>query len=223
MSKYHILIKTADQYLAGTDSNIFLQLYGASGISPEVRLNAYISGNAFERNCLDECTVDFLEDFGDIYMIAVRSDMLWASSDWMCDYFTVQCENKAIVTFQLPGGLWIDDTNVRQFHSTAGYLYNLPEHQVKWKQEYGACHFAPPNIEMETTIMSALAIEVNMSDVSIVNTSTKAEVSVEIDAIKAAFAFQIDTSLSKQVDNKLHQSLEISTVVEIPREWKEAL
>ena len=36
MASYEVKIKTADQYLAGTDANIFIVLYGALGISCEV-------------------------------------------------------------------------------------------------------------------------------------------------------------------------------------------
>lgn len=125
---YHIEIKTADQYLAGTDANIFIKLYGSRGISPEERLNGHISGNAFERNHVDKCDLSFNDDCGDIYMISVRSDQLWAGADWMCDYFTVQRENGPIVKFQLPSGQWIEDESVHQYHATAGYPYDLPEH-----------------------------------------------------------------------------------------------
>lgn len=213
---YHIKIKTADQYLAGTDSNIFLRLYGAEGISPEIRLNGYISGNAFERNNLDECDITLDEDCGDIYMICVRSDMLWAGADWLCDYFKVQRETGNIVTFQIPSGQWIEDTSIHQYNATAGYPYNLPEPTITWKKVYEACHYIPPHISMDNNVKTTLSIDVNTNEVTVVNTSTQSTVSVGVDAIKAAFEFQIDSSLTKQVDNQLHKSMEISSTVHIP-------
>lgn len=212
---YHIEIKTADQYLAGTDANIFIKLYGSRGISPEERLNGHISGNAFERNHVDKCDLSFNDDCGDIYMISVRSDQLWAGADWMCDYFTVQRENGPIVKFQLPSGQWIEDESVHQYHATAGYPYDLPEHAASWTKIYGATHYIPPNMEMECSIKSILSIDVNVSEVQVIKTSTKTALSVEVDAIKSAFEFQIESSLNKQVENKLHQSMEVCSSVRI--------
>lgn len=219
--RYHFQIKTADQYLAGTDSNIFVKLYGAKGISPEIRLNGYISKNAFERNKLDECDIELNDDCGDIYMISVRSDMLWGGADWLCDYFTVKRGDGPTVTFQLPSGEWIKDESVHQYHATAGYVYDLPEHKVEWKKVYGACHYIPPHLSMDRDIRTILSIDINTSEVSVINTSTKTSVEVETEVIEAAFEFQIASSLSKQVDNQLHKSVEIATTVHIPESDRE--
>jgi len=219
--KYKIRIKTADQYLAGTDANIFIKLYGAIGISPEIRLNGHISGNAFERGNTDECTISLDDDCGDIYMIKLRSDMLWAGADWLCDFITIQREQGAAVTFQLPSGVWIDDTSVHQYHATSGYDYNLPEHTVAWKKIYGACHYIPPRLSMDTVVKTTLSIDVKTSEVSVTDTSTKTQLKVEIDAIEAAFEFQINSSLTKQLDNQLHKEIEISSTIHIPESDKE--
>jgi hypothetical protein len=48
-ANYEFTIHTGDQATAGTDSNIFVVLYGERGTTDEVRLNGYISGDAFER------------------------------------------------------------------------------------------------------------------------------------------------------------------------------
>ena len=215
-TKYHIEIKTADQYLAGTDANIFIKLYGASDISPEIRLNGYISGNAFERNNTDRCTIEVDDDCDDIYMISIRSDCMYAGSDWLCDYISVQREDGAVVKFQLPSGFWIEDEAVHNFHATSGYDYDLPEHSVNWKKTYGACHYIPPNIAMNKTISSNITIDVNTSEVNVIKTASKAAVNVEAEVIKAALELQIESSLSKQVDNKLHKETVVSTQVCIP-------
>lgn len=214
-TKYHIEIKTADQYKAGTDSNIFIRLYGSRGISSEVRLNGHIKGNAFERNHLDKCDLSFDEDFGDIYMITLRSDMMYAGAGWLCNYFTVQREGSGVVKFQFPSGEWIENKAVRQYHATSGYSYELPAPSPSWTKINGATHHIPANTAMERTVKSTLTVDVNKSEVQVIKTATKSSLSVAVDVVKAAFEFQIDTSLTKQVENKLHQSLEISTKVNI--------
>lgn len=74
---------------------------------------------------------------------------------------------------------------------------------------------SPPNMEMECSIKSILSIDINVSEVQVIKTSTKTALSVEVDAIKSAFEFQIESSLNKQVENKLHQSMEVCSSVRI--------
>ena len=86
MSTYKFEIKTGDEVYAGTDSNIFLILKGNKMTSREVRLNGYITGNAFERNQTDKFEIpfeDFGGDCGKIYELAIRSDCKYLGSDWL--------------------------------------------------------------------------------------------------------------------------------------------
>jgi hypothetical protein len=80
---YKFEIKTGDQSGAGTDSNIFLVLYGEYGQTTEVRLNGYCSGNAFERNKTDSFAIMMSDDVGRVYQIDLRSDCKYAGSDWL--------------------------------------------------------------------------------------------------------------------------------------------
>lgn len=81
--KYKFEVKTGDEAGAGTDSNIFVVAYGEYGQLPETRLNGHISGNAFERNKKDTCTIKFDDDVGRIYKIDIRSDCRYAGSSWL--------------------------------------------------------------------------------------------------------------------------------------------
>ena len=133
----------------------------------------------------------------------------------------MQREGEVVVKFQLPSAQWIEDEAVHRYQATEGYEYNLPEHRVEWRTVPGATHYIPPNLSMDKEIKTVLTIDVNTSEVSVINTSTKAGVEVELDAIKAAFEFQIDTSLTKQLDNQLHKSQELTTTVHIPEADRE--
>ena len=158
-------------------------------------------------------------------MIKLRSDGRYAGADWLCDYISVQRVERddagsvvnegTVVTFQFPCGEWIEDTNIHQYHATAGYDYDLPEHQVNWIQYYGAKHYILPDSETSLTISTVLDIDVIESSVKVFKISTGAEISVEADAIAATFSNQIESSLNKQVDNKLHNSTTIASVVTI--------
>ncbi len=214
---YKFTIHTVDQANAGTDSNIFLKLYGDRGISPEVRLNKYISGNAFERNKTDTCSIEYDKDYGEIYMIEVRSDMQYAAPDWLCDYFKIEKKDDPdySITVQFPSGYWINNKENHRMNATSGYDFDLPTHTTEYRRVYGGFHYIPPNIKFVKTIKTSVLVDVDYNRVDVFETSTQTSLEVEYQAIKAAFDFQINTSLNEQVDNKLQQVEEIITEVTI--------
>lgn len=212
--KYHFEVKTADQYLAGTDANIFVRMYGERGISKsEIRLNGYIPCNAFERNSLDKFDITLDEDLGDIYMIDVRSDNSYAAAGWLCSYFEITRKKPdekgkevsgAKVTFSLPSGEWIEDTNVHQYKATDGYPLNVPEHTEQLVKVALDTHFVPANAEMQITCETTLKVAVDYTKVKVVDNTTKVSVAVATNAIQTAIENQLKLSLSKQ----LHEHFE---------------
>lgn len=117
MKKYQFEVKTSDQYLAGTNSNIFVILHGELKTSNEVRLNAYIHHNAFERNEMDKFDISFDDlggDLGRIYKIEVRSDCKWNGSDWRLNFIRVkridgECNLLSNIESQFNFNRWIKD------------------------------------------------------------------------------------------------------------------
>lgn len=117
--EYELKIKTGDQYLAGTDSNIFVILEGEYGESEERRLNGYISGNAFERNCTDSATIDFGADVGRVFRIKLRSDMMYAGAGWLLAYIEIKRKDTSnslsntVSRFNI--NQWIEDKKTHTF------------------------------------------------------------------------------------------------------------
>jgi len=110
---YKFEIKTADQHKAGTDSNIFLVLYGESGQTVETRLNKHIKGNAFERNHTDKCEIS-LDDVGEIYQIDLRSDCKYAGAGWRLSYIKITRGNSEH-TSVFHVNQWIEDTKTKTY------------------------------------------------------------------------------------------------------------
>merc|ERR1740124_1946586 len=98
---YHIQVKTGDENGAGTDSDIYLTIHGEEGSTPEIRLNGYILGDAFERNDLDSLTLFGLPDVGTIKSVKLRSNGRWAASNWYLHWISIN--NDQVVVNQ-----WID-------------------------------------------------------------------------------------------------------------------
>ncbi|CAK6689415.1 hypothetical protein IFHNHDMJ_00603 [Synechococcus sp. CBW1107] len=103
---YKVDIYTGTSSGAGTDSNIFITIYGDKGNTGEIKLNPLISGNAFENGDKDSVILKGREDIGSVKKVKLRSDGWYAGSDWQMDKVvvtvngtkkTLNCEN-----------LWID-------------------------------------------------------------------------------------------------------------------
>jgi hypothetical protein len=83
---YEVWIRTTDDISgAGTDSNIYLQLFGTKGQSEVFRLNGRIDGDAFEEGDLDIVKLTPSKpngDIGAIQKVIVQSDGKYSGSDW---------------------------------------------------------------------------------------------------------------------------------------------
>jgi PLAT/LH2 domain len=86
---YQVSIKTGDKVGAGTDSNIFMTIYGDRGQTGEIRLNGLLSGNAFERNQIDALALQGFLDVGTLTKVKIRSDGNYAGAAWYLERVTI--------------------------------------------------------------------------------------------------------------------------------------
>lgn len=96
MSSYLFKVKTNDETRAGTNSDVYVKLYGEFGESEQIRIQKYIKGDGLERGHTDEFKVPFSKmggNIGMIYKITVRSDCQGAFSGWMLGH--IEVTNKA--------------------------------------------------------------------------------------------------------------------------------
>lgn len=77
--KYKVQVKTGDIRGAGTDANVFLQLFGVNGDAGERKLES--SGNNFERGHTDTFGIEAV-DLGDLIKARVRHDGSGFGSAW---------------------------------------------------------------------------------------------------------------------------------------------
>lgn len=121
MGKYHFRVRTADEAGAGTDSNIFVILYGESGQTHEVRLNGYIHGNAFERARTDTFDIP-LEAVGRVYKIRVRSDCHYPASAWRLSSIEVIPLEPPQPPSSFSYEDWISDTSPREIWASGWHV-----------------------------------------------------------------------------------------------------
>lgn len=128
-TKYVLKFHTGDEYLAGTDSNIFVTLFGTLGQSKEYMMNGMIKGNSFERDSIDIVCLELPESIGDVYSIELRSDCMYAGSGWLLDYIEVTRSEDNAPTARFSCRTWIEDKEVKTFHVTSG----LPDSEIPQK------------------------------------------------------------------------------------------
>ncbi|EDQ93112.1 uncharacterized protein MONBRDRAFT_31037 [Monosiga brevicollis MX1] len=87
---YIVKIKTGDVRHAGTDANVFVQLFGKTGESTQLKLrNSETYSDAFERNKMDIFKFELL-DLGDLSRILVGHDNKGMGAAWFLDYVEVE-------------------------------------------------------------------------------------------------------------------------------------
>jgi hypothetical protein len=107
---YQVSIKTGNESGAGTDSNIFMTIYGTAGQTEETRLNGLISGDAFERNKTDTLTLKNLSDVGSLTKVTIRSDGSIAGSAWLLESVTINGRTAKFNRWVQKGTLTVEAT-----------------------------------------------------------------------------------------------------------------
>ena len=218
-TSYKVTIHTADEYLAGTDSNIFLTLYGPLGESNEVRLNGMISGNAFERDDIDQVTLTVPQSLGDIYKLDVRSDCMYAGAGWRLDYIDVQRQRTNDDKVDPPTAHfsckeWIENKNVHTYKVTSGLPIGTEAEEKVESYDSGARIYVPAH--QSVTYKDTLSVQAGyaLKETTARKISTNTQLSVEggfgpggsnadakVGALKAALQFALSTENSSSKES----------------------
>jgi hypothetical protein len=100
--QYKVLVKTGDIRGAGTDANVFLQLFGEHGDTGERKLES--GGNNFERGHTDTFGIEAV-DLGEIKRARVGHDGSGFGSGWFLDNIVLEAGEKKWV---FNCGRWLD-------------------------------------------------------------------------------------------------------------------
>ncbi|PNH12713.1 Lipoxygenase y domain-containing protein 1 [Tetrabaena socialis] len=104
---YRVIVKTSDMRGAGTDSDVFLTIYGPKGDTGERTLDN--SKNNFERKMIDTFILTG-PDVGELERVRVRSSGTGLGAAWHLD--TIDVVSSATNTqYAFPFRGWIDDKN----------------------------------------------------------------------------------------------------------------
>ncbi|CAK8676643.1 unnamed protein product [Clavelina lepadiformis] len=94
--EYIVNVYTGDKYGAGTNSNVFLTLYGESGDSGERKLEKSNNFNKFERNQVDNFTMK-AADLKELKKLKIRHDNSEVGAAWFLDRVEVKSRDRAWV------------------------------------------------------------------------------------------------------------------------------
>jgi len=218
MAIYHFKIHTGDQVYAGTDSNIFVRLFGNKGESSEYRLNGNIKGNAFERNQNDSCDIDVGNSCGEIFKIELRSDCKYGGSDWLCDYIEIQ-EKDVPNAFNARFNIcqWIKDTQTKEFLAD-NYQFGDTTPVIKTIEFVKNNIFVPANTkELNISVKHKVTAEINYSEIvsKEIGTSAGASGSYEKGNIKgtANFALNAKFSIQNSLQKKIGEEISIDKTI----------
>lgn len=124
---FYVEVKTSNKSKAGTDSNIWLTIYGSKGSTGEINLGTYAAGgNDFEKNDLDCFYIGYnVAKLGTIEKIKIRKEDNGIGPDWHLDYIKISEEvgyeqEGQSVTFDIDQ--WIRDSS---YTFGSGYITNV--------------------------------------------------------------------------------------------------
>lgn len=89
-AQYRLSVKTGSLQGAGTDSDIYVKLFGSKGETEEVEISSLYNGNAFEKGTNHTVTASFDKNIGAVQKVSVRSDMSGVGPDWFLDSIKVE-------------------------------------------------------------------------------------------------------------------------------------
>lgn len=184
MSNFKFVIHTGNQYLAGTDSDIFVILIGALGRSGEYLLNDLIKRNAFERDHCDEFTLSTKESYdelGTIYGIIVRSDCSLANSGWLLDTIDIYGKDNLRSTFKI--SQWITNKKPHTYYDKS--LIKVHDNKIRERNiESEAVYHIAANSKMKITDTTEALVGYHLSETKISEITTKTNISTELKASK---------------------------------------
>ncbi|KAH3764217.1 hypothetical protein Pelo_3920 [Pelomyxa schiedti] len=99
---YIISVHTGNRRGAGTNANVFLEIFGAKGTSEKRKLDA--KGNLFERNRVDNFQFECV-DLGELQKIVIGHDNSGVNSAWFLDKVVVR-EHDSGKIWHFPCGHW---------------------------------------------------------------------------------------------------------------------
>lgn len=216
MSRFRVEIKTADEAGAGTDSNIFIRMYGEARQSDEIRLNGLISRNAFERNSTEDVIVPNVPYLGRIVKVCVRSDTMYFASDWRLSWIKVTPLEPPLPASTFHYDSWIEDTSDKikledewpwrvsltdELSETSTRqmiaLVNLLDSDQVIQQEFTVNYELQQQVTVSTEVTNAqkLASKVSWESPSVLGGKLNAEVAAELS--ESAKKQQIDQATQK--------------------------
>lgn len=216
---YYFVVHTCDEYLAGTDSNIFVTLHGEKGTSESKRLNGNISGNAFERDDYDCFSVNYDHDVGEVYEITIQTDGRYAGSDWKCDYFHISTHdiNKSSDDCsQFMINDWIKDSSTKyKYIVDRGYNYSSTVDKDKYLVIQSGEINIPPHATYNHEVKTSLKYSIDYSEVTTTDISTGTSITVSTDALKANFDFKINNTIETSSKISLNSTVEFTGTISI--------
>ncbi|XP_064626993.1 lipoxygenase homology domain-containing protein 1-like isoform X2 [Lineus longissimus] len=107
--KYNVSVYTGDARAAGTDANVYIQIFGERGDTGRRRLlKAINNNNKFEEGQTDYFEVEAV-DMGDLKKVIVGHDGEGMGAGWFCEKIIIKTEENSTEEYLFPCHRWLDE------------------------------------------------------------------------------------------------------------------
>ncbi|CAF1086227.1 unnamed protein product, partial [Brachionus calyciflorus] len=106
--EYTIKVLTGNKLGAGTDANVYINVYGEKGETGKVQLeNSTTNNNPFEKGKLDVFNIE-TRNVGEIKKINISHDGKGTGAGWYCE--TIEVNNKNMTPKLFKIARWLDES-----------------------------------------------------------------------------------------------------------------
>jgi len=119
--KYKIILKTGNQQGAGTDADVYLQIFGSKNHSDEIKLQSKLS--QFEKNSVDIFYVEST-DLGRLEKLKVWHNNKLLGAEWLLNEIVIESDSSENIWY-FPVNKWIKKDEKKIIKSVKHCVYNF--------------------------------------------------------------------------------------------------
>lgn len=217
--KYYFSVQTAEDENAGTQSDIYIKLYGERGETEVKSLFEACGCKELKKGSLVHFSIDFSTDVGMVNQIQLTKDkqLLWING-WHVHSVSVSKQplDNATQISKFVIDSWLSSPGEQKtFDVSDGYPYHMKTAASRFDLEVEGLIYVPAGVSYNKQVNCTLTIAVNQSTIKTTDVMTGADLTLSKQALSAAFSKHINTSITSTTDISLNETKSYTDTVDI--------